>query len=209
MKLITRSTFIVSLLIVTRILSGCFNYPCSEEVYYFDFTKVSTTNLDNSGMWPIESQTDTMKKAAFAFQVNVTGDFPFLGKANQGIQSFGFSSAKAFSKTDCPMLYGANSRIDEISILTLFKISGNIPANSDVSDLFLCSGKTGYYNSELYIPLNQLYPLINQVYEDYPETQFRLFLKNKVEADSARFIINVKLADNTVMADTTNLIFIK
>jgi hypothetical protein len=160
-------------------------------------------------MWPIESQTDTMKKAAFAFQVNVTGDFPFLGKANQGIQSFGFSSAKAFSKTDCPMLYGANSRIDEISILTLFKISGNIPANSDVSDLFLCSGKTGYYNSELYIPLNQLYPLINQVYEDYPETQFRLFLKNKVEADSARFIINVKLADNTVMADTTNLIFIK
>ena len=209
MKLITRSTFIVSLLIVTRILSGCFNYPCSEEVYYFDFTKVSTTNLDNSGMWPIESQTDTMKKAAFAFQVNVTGDFPFLGKANQGIQSFGFSSAKAFSKTDCPRLYGANSRIDEISILTLFKISGNIPANSDVSDLFLCSGKTGYYNSELYIPLNQLYPLINQVYEDYPETQFRLFLKNKVEADSARFIINVKLADNTVMADTTNLIFIK
>jgi hypothetical protein len=160
-------------------------------------------------MWPIESQTDTMKMSAVAFQVNVTGDFPFLGKANEGMQGFGFSSAKAFSKTDCPMLYGANSRIDEISILTLFKINSNIPANSVVSDLFLCSGKSGYYNSELYIPLNQLYPLINQVYEDYPETQFRLFLKNKVEADSAKFIINVKLSDNTVLADTTNLIFIK
>lgn len=209
MKLIIRSAFIVSLLFVTRILSGCFNYPCSEEVYYFDFTKVSTTNLDNSGMWPIQSQNDTMKMSAVAFQVNVTGDFPFLGKVNEGMQGFGFSSAKAFSKTDCPMLYGANSSIDEISIVTLFKISASIPANSDVSHLFLCTRNTGLYNSELYIPLNQIYPLINHVYVDYPEVQFQVFLKTKVEADSAKFQINIKLANNSVLTDTTSLIVIK
>jgi hypothetical protein len=160
-------------------------------------------------MWPIESQTDTMKMSAVAFQVNVTGDFPFLGNANQGMQDFGFSSAKAFSKTNCPMFYGANSRIDEISIVTLFKINGNIPANSDVSHLFLCTRNTGLYNSELYIPLNQIYPLINHVYEDYPEIQFQVFLKTKVEADSAKFQINIKLANNSVLTDTTSLIVIK
>ena len=160
-------------------------------------------------MWPIQSQTDTMRRASVAFQVIVAGDFPYLAHANHGLQGIGFPSAQAFSKTNCPMLYGANSRIDEISIVTLFRINGNIPANSNVSDLFVYTGKTDFYNSELYIPLNQIYPLINHVYVDYPEVQFQLFLKNKVEADSARFIIKVKLAYNTILFDTTRLIFMR
>ena len=208
MKLITKAFFIILLLFVARTLTGCFNYPCSEEVYYFDFAKVSTKNLDNSGMWPTISQTDTMKRSSVAFQVNVAGDFSYLGQQEQEVQGIGFQTAKAFAKTDCPMLYGAENSIENISITTLFNINKSILANSDVSDLFVSTDQTNY-NSALYIPLNQLYPIINHVYVDYPEVKFQVFLKSKVEADSARFVINIKLADNSVLSDTTKLIFIK
>ena len=174
----------------------------------FDFAKVSTKNLDNSGMWPTISQTDTMKRSSVAFQVNVAGDFSYLGQQEQEVQGIGFQTAKAFAKTDCPMLYGAENSIENISITTLFNINKSILANSDVSDLFVSTDQTNY-NSALYIPLNQLYPIINHVYVDYPEVKFQVFLKSKVEADSARFVINIKLADNSVLSDTTKLIFIK
>ena len=159
-------------------------------------------------MWPMQSQTDTMKRASVAFQVIVAGDFPYFVQANHSLQGIGFTSAQAFSKTNCPMLYGANQSIETISIITLFRINNSIAANTDVSNLFVCSAQTSY-NSALYSPLNQLYPIINHVYVDYPEVQFQLFLKNKVEADSARFIINVKLAYNTILFDTTRLIFMR
>ncbi len=208
MKLLTRSLFIITLVFVMRTLSGCYNPVCPDDINYFDFSKVKITNLDNSGMYPTNLLSDTMEKAAVAFEINVSGDFPFMVQAKNHKQGFGFSEANAFSKENCPMLYKANSDIKNISVISLLKINESIPANTDISELFLATDQTRY-GTDLYVPLSQLYNKINHVYNDYQYTRFQLFLTKDVENDSARFVINIKLADNSVLSDTSSLIYIR
>ncbi|MEI8047801.1 MAG: hypothetical protein WCI92_10520 [Bacteroidota bacterium] len=209
MKLITRVFLILSILFILRVFTGCLIHDCPEEVYPFDFEKIEIVNLDNSGMWPAILSSDTLKRAAVAFQVSVSANLPLIGQSGQNSNSSGFSFPTASGKSDCPMLYSANHIIENISVVTAFDLNESYPANADVTSLFLGSDNIGY-GSGLYVPIDELYQKINKArYYDYPETQFRLFYRRTVEKDSARFIIRVKLSDASILSDTTQIIHLR
>jgi hypothetical protein len=209
MKLLTRTFFILSVLFILRVFTGCLIHDCPEEVYPIDFEKIDIINLDNSGMWPAILSGDTMKRSAVAFQVSVSANLPLIGQALQISGSSGFSFPTASGKSDCPMLYSANHTVENISVVTAFDLNESYPANADVTSLFLGSDNVGY-GSGLYVPIDELYQKINKArYFDYPETQFRLFYGRSVEKDSAQFIIRLKLSDATILSDTTRVIHIR
>jgi len=208
MKIVARSTLIITLIFVMRTLTGCFNYECPDGVYYFDFTGIRIQNLDNTGIWPKVMLNDTMKREAVSFQIEVSGDNRLLGKVEKTSFSFGFPGAYAWSKEYCPPVYEANQKIDNLTIVSLLRLTENIPSNTDVTDIFLATEETSY-QTDLYVPITKLYQKINHTYIEYPKTGFRLFLGRGVENDSAQFIIKVRLADNTILADTTRVIHIR
>lgn len=208
MKLIARSSLIITLVFVMRTLTGCFNYDCPEGVYYFDFSSIGIQNLDNSGMWPKVMPGDTMKSAAVSFQIEVSGDSQMVGNVEDLFNVFGFQTACAWSKEYCPPVYEANQKITDLSVVSLLSLNPNSQANTDVTDLFLAT-EANSYQTDLYVPITKLYQKINHTYIEYPKTGFRLFLGRSVENDSAQFIIKVRLADNTILADTTHVIHIR
>jgi hypothetical protein len=209
MKLLKKSVIILCTLFILRTFTGCFTYDCPDDVYTFDFKKLVINNLDNSGKWPSVLKTDTMNKAAVAFQLFLASDLPYFAHSGNKIQGFGFSNTFAFSKTYCPTYYISNQEVKSISVITRLEISAELPANSVVSDLFLGNDETGWYETNLYLPLESLSHKINHTYIDEQAVQFRLFLNRTIENDSAQFIVNVNFADNSIISDTTNLIHIR
>ncbi len=207
MKLFIRSVSIILMLFILRALSGCFNHDCPDDVYPFDFSKIKINNLDNSGMGPKVISNNTMNKAAVAFQVFISSDLSYLGKYRRKTQGFGFSEVNAW--TPCPTYYASNQSVESISVVTLLEISSLIPANTEISDLFLGSDETSWYKTNLYLPLQKLSQKINHTYIDAQEVQFRLFLGREIENDSAQFIVNIEFSDSTSLSDTTHLIFIR
>lgn len=208
MKIIKKTGIIISIVFFVRILSSCFPCDCSDEVFFFDFEKVEIINLDNSQFWVNELEADTMKKAAVAFEIRIKPDEEQYEQYVCNF-SYSFSSAYAFS-CDCSPKFKANQQISKIKIITLFDISDQAKANSDVTDLFVAYKENYYGSNQLYIPIPNLYERINSdIYYDTQVQGFQLFMTQEIQNDSAQFIIEIELSDNRVLSDTTNILTIE
>ncbi|HOW29970.1 MAG TPA: DUF5034 domain-containing protein [Bacteroidales bacterium] len=187
---------------ILRIISGCGD--CPDDPVFFEFTDVSISNLDNSGTWSQVTTSDTMFSEAVAFDISITGYIGPDRYKSTFLRSSGFSSCYAFSK--CPEVLKPVHPITALSVYTLYPLDNDIPENSDVSNLFVAS----QYYGKLYQSLPSLITdLKNKTYYDDFGESFNIYLKSNISNDKARFIISVRLDNDSIISDTTNTIYIK
>lgn len=209
MRTLKKAFLILLVANLLRIIPGC--CECDDTAILFNFNKLSIHNIDNSGDQAMTTASDTMMYEAVAFEVALfdsTGYF--VAKGPQVNRSgFGFGFASAFS-CNCAFPFRSNQFISALRITSLYPISPEIPAGSDVTELF--AGRP----TNNAAPGNSLYispeSLCNQtegkIYYDSGTESFGLFLKVPVAGTRARFVIQTLLSDNTSLCDTTRLITI-
>lgn len=205
MKILKKILIITLVFNLSRIIVSC--CECPADIVKFDYNLVKTEFLRNDSAWTQHSTSDTMYAEAVAFKVMVSDSaaWHFYYAWQAPIASIGFSNAMAFS-CDCSTPFKPNYQIEKLSILSLYDVSQNFPAQSDITSLFyLQKNSYGSLYTELPKYLNEIK---DKVYFDDPTEELRLFLNTKLENDSARFVVNVKLANGIVFTDTTKTIYI-
>jgi hypothetical protein len=210
MRIFKKAMFILLMANVLRIIPGCCN--CDDTPNLFDFNKSDIRNLDNSGEWLSSSASDTMLPGAVAFEVNLYDSLGYFYNeyaASDLFKSIGFTTSQAFS-CDCSWPFMARQFLDDIRITTLYDVSGNILAGSDVTDLFVGKlGRNSSTSSSVYLSLaNIVKQTENKTYYDGGIESFGIFLKPEVENSIAQFTIQLTFSDQRVLTDTTNLIHI-
>jgi len=203
MKLLTKSLLILILVFALRIIHSC---GCPDDPNFFDFDQITVLNLDNSKDYLTSSSTDTMYSSAVAFQINISGIREF---ATLKMDNFILGFSEAIASEKCPLQFKSNQQISKITIITREAISSEIPANTDITDLFL--GLTPIPSSIMYLyePIDNLYNKINQeIFYDDVTTSFQVFCKVNIQNEKAQFAFNVDLTDGRILTGLTNLIHI-
>jgi len=207
MRTLKKVILILLIANIIRIIPGC--CKCDESSMPFNFTKMDIVNLDNSGDWAVTTSLDTMKAGAVAFEIALFDSLGYYYAQEKQGNNSGFSSAKAM-KCDCSFPYQANQYLSSLSITTLNAITPEIPAGSDVSDLFVARPTNNSASgSSLYITLESLCNQTNgKTYYDSGIESFGLFLTVPVAFSQAQFVISASFSDNRELSDTTRLITI-
>lgn len=205
---IPKVVFVLLIAVIIRIIPGCCD--CNEPLQYFNFNTTRLTFIDNAGTYPRPMPGDTMNAAAVAIKLEMAdsaGYFQYSRVLKTGFPGFSTASAWCY----CPIPMKANAWLKQIKITTLYPISDEIAAGTDVSSLFVGSLEYGYYSGgSLYLTLESLCLQTNdKTYQDAGIESFLLFLKPEVAYDSARFAISLSLSDNRILNDTTSLIHIR
>lgn len=208
MKVFRKILIILLIANLVRIIPGCCD--CDGPATFFSFNKTGITNLDNSGIFPQSSASDTMRAAAVAFEVSLYDSTGYWYYAALPAKSgAGFSRATAMS-CDCAYPMQARAHLTNISITTLFPISDQIVAGAEVSGLFAASLRGNYAGDGVYITPEMLCSQTeNKIYYDSGIESFGLFLKPEVQSANARFVMRFTLSDGITLTDTTALITIR
>lgn len=192
---------LIAAVTLLRIISGCGD--CPDDPVFFEFSDLSISNLDNSGAWGEGTSSDSMFDEAVSFRIMINGYFEPVKFQSSFLSSTGFSSCYAF---ECEQILEPIHPIVSTTITTLYPIDNSILENSDVSNLFVASESS---LGNLYQPLNSyIAGLKDKLYFDFSES-FNIYLKSKVLNDKARFIISIRLDNDSIISDTTNTIYIK
>lgn len=200
---IPKVTLLITLAFILKALSGCF-----DPVWDFDFSfnKITVKNLDNSGIYTMDSNWDTMYAAAVAFEVTLS-DETFLASAiTRQVEAplFGFTPASAESPD--PRYYPVH-RITEVSIVTLEAMSPDIPAGTDVTGFFVAHVPHFTSLDFLYLGADELPPVLDQeFYLHEPSVSFQLFCREEIAGNKAQFVITITLSDESTLSATTSLI---
>ncbi len=205
MKRPARIIIIISLAFLLKAISSCVQ-PVYD--FDFDFESITVSNLDNSEVYVMRSDRDTMYSAAVAFEVTISGDqfSAATGPFKNETVLPGFTPASA----DQPEpRYHPMQKITSISIVALEELSSSIPAGSDVTELFVAYVPYFSEMDFLYIRTDQLPSMINrEFYSGEPSVTFRLFCKEDIGNSRAQFVIRATLSDDRTLAATTNMITI-
>lgn len=200
----TRIIIIVASAFFIRVLISCCD--CANMLTYFDYSKLQIESMDNSGARLIQGN-DTLKSEAVAFKVEISGNDSLIYSTNN--VGFGFEQTTAFT-CDCSIPFKSNQTVDSIKIQTIYTISDQILAGTDVTHLFL--GNLAVNSSEskgLYTTLDKIIEDVNStVLFDSQTYVFYLFLKQKIETDKAGFIIKIYFSDKTVLTQFTPIVTI-
>jgi hypothetical protein len=197
-------TLLLSVIFILKTITSCID-P-AEWDFELSFNKITITNLDNSGIYPTETNSDIMYAPAVAFTVTLSDETILASGVNRrSNNSFtGFTPAYAMSPE--PRYYPLN-RITGISIVTLEAMSPEIPAGTDVTGLFAACVPRFNAPGFLYIDSSELLSAIDRdFYPDEPSVTFQLFCREEIAGDKAQFEINITLSDESTLSATTNLI---
>lgn len=201
-----RVTLVISLAFILKVVTSCID-P-AEWDHEFSFNKITVKNLDNSGIYPTETESDIMHARAVAFTVTIADDMILAsGVDRRSNDSFtGFTPASA--EPPEPRYYPLN-RITGISIVTLEAMSTGIPAGTDVTGLFAALVPQFKTPGFLYIDSGELLSALDQdFYPGDPSVTFLLFCREEISGDNAQFEITITLSDESTLSATTNLITI-
>jgi len=197
---------IMALAGIIRLIPGCCD--CDESTVPFSFNKTDIVNLDNSGEWAVTTTTDTMKPGAVAFEVALFDSLGYFYAPEPSLNSIGFGQAKAMS-CDCSIPFSANQYLTSIRITSLYALTPEIIAGSDVSGHFVARPTNNSSTGSLYSSLESICKQTEgKTYYDSGVESFGLFLRIPVENIRARFIIDIYLSDETILRDTTHMITI-
>ncbi|MBK6345288.1 MAG: hypothetical protein IPF68_05020 [Bacteroidales bacterium] len=207
MRIFKKAILILAIFFILRIIPGCCD--CDESTIPFNFNSIDIINLDNSGEWAVTTNSDTMKPGAVAFEVALFDSLGYFYAAGPSLNSIGFGQAKAM-RCDCSMPFSANQSLKSIRITSLYALTPEIDAGSEVSGYFVGRPTNNSSTGALYTSLESICgQTIGKTYYDSGVESFGLFLTVPVENDCARFAVSIKLSDNTILTDTTRLIFIQ
>jgi hypothetical protein len=207
MRIFKKAFLIIAVSVILRMIPGCCD--CDESTIPFNFNKIETINLDNSGEWAVTTQSDTMKPEAVAFELALFDSTGYYYAHEPSLNLPGFGQAKAMS-CDCSFPFKANQYLSNIRIISLYALSPEIAAGSDVSDFFVASPTNNSSSGSLYSSLETIcQESKGKTYYDSGIESFGLYLTIPAENNQARFVINIWFSDNSMLSDTTRLISIK
>jgi hypothetical protein len=198
----TRITVLISLAFLLKAVSSCIQ-PVFD--FDFDFNKITVTNLDNSDVYVMRNDRDTMYSSAIAFEVTLSDEeFLAAGSLPKAETAFpGFTPATAMSPES---LYHPRHHITALRIVTLEEMSPAIPAGSDVTGLFVAYVPR-YSEGFLYIITDELLTMINRdFYPGEPSVSFQLFCNQDITASRVLFAITVTLSDESMLTAQTGIV---
>lgn len=206
MKVVVKSLTVVLFVFLIRLLSGC----CDCDNYYseqkFNFEKLQIFNLNNDGKVAVESNIDTMNRESVAFQVLFTSNGTNFLKKETALTGFGFSKASATEECNCPPTFIPEIPIKDFAIRTSFSFN-KWPAGADVSDsMNYYIGK--YAGTGLYLSKDQVILDITRSKFGFDGIAFQFFAPNEVVSDSAQFVVEFTLSDNTVISNSTHRVYL-
>lgn len=200
--LMKKIMFVLFLIFIVRLFVSCCR--CSDETTPMQLNEITIKNLCTAGDYGdvIYNETDAMSSSKVAFKVIVADstidtyiEYYACNNAN-----WGFSAASATS-CDCYQLFKPEQQIVDIRIFSLLKMSEQIAANTDVTKYFVAIPSA----SQLYTPIDKLYPLINRdVIIGGPTIDMSFFCKLNIENTKAQFVVNIELSDGRMLSAFTN-----
>lgn len=205
MKRPLRILVLISLAFILKVVSSCVRPSFDFE---FDFSKITVTNLDNSDIYAMRSDRDTMYSEALAFEVTLSDDELFAdgGLLKTETAFPGFTPASAMSPE---FRYHPRHQIISINIVTLEELSPSVPAGSDVTQLFVANVPHYFTRDFLYIKADELSSIFNlEYYPGEPSVTFQLFCREEILNSKARFSITATLSDDSTLAAATSMITI-
>lgn len=205
-KLLGIVVLIKLMLSCCSIFGGC---ECNNPPIIYSLNVVEISSNNHSGLIGAIPDTDTMFCESVSFSVTLRDTnfyYPYYAykQVYRGLP--GFTSSYAYSD-DCDPLFSLNEKIEKVEIITLFQINPSIPLGTDVAELFAAES-SNYPNNGLYATLTDVVNYLNTSISNFPNISFEVFLKEKVENSSARFVFNLHLSDGRVLTDTTSLVVI-
>jgi hypothetical protein len=201
MKTFKRISVIIIIFNLVRLFQGCNDY--TQQIILFDLNKIHVSNINNAGLHAEQAGSDTMFSEAVAFRIELSDTMNYIHLSALKPAGIGISSCLA--KEPSPS-YKPGQMIETISIISLFDISGAIPANTEVTAYF-CYGFDNYsVPGDLYLSWDQLEEILNEWSFNNKKISFDLFFKENIQAGFAQFEITLGLSDGSTLRDTTSLI---
>jgi len=198
---------ILSVVFFSRLLFSCCD--CDNSSIPFDINNASIENIENSGEWPGINPTDIMQSQAAAFKITLGTDSIVFAAANcYSLNNLGFT--KAFS-CECSTPYHPNQKITDIRISNIYSINTSIPINTELSnDHFVYAKENWNSFSEMYLSKESFLETINpEIVSDTPEFSFMIFLKDKIENNTAQFLITIELSNGESLVLQTRILTIQ
>jgi hypothetical protein len=207
MRILKKATLILLIANIIRIIPGC--CECDDSTMPFNFNKIDIINLDNSGDWAITTSSNTMLPEAVAFEVALFDSLGYYYAYEPSLNLGGIGYARAM-RCDCAFPLKANQHLTSIKITSLYSLTPEIDAGSDVSGLFVAQPTNNSSPGSLYSSLESTCNQSNgKTYYDGGIESFGLYLTIPVENDRARFVFSIIFSDDTMLSDTTRLITIQ
>jgi hypothetical protein len=201
MKTIKRISVIVIIFNLVRLFQGCNDFP--QQIILFDLNKMNVSNIDNSGLNALQTESDTMFSEAVAFRIELSDTTNFIHLSALKPAGIGIFSCLA---NEPEPSFKPGQMIETIGIVSLFDISVVIPANTDVTAYF-CYGTENYsVPGDLYLSWDQLKEILNDWSYDNKRVSFNLFFKENIQAAAAQFTVLLELSDGSTLHATTALI---
>ncbi len=198
--------FILFLIFVIRVFTACCR--CSDETTTIHFNDIRIVPNGQSYYTNelLNYNTDTMFNSGLSFTVALSDTtirfYPYDFSAV--LSKFSFATANA-TTCDCFQVFRFDEEIVKISVYNLYELTPDIPANSNITDLFLIDS----YKSRLYNTIDNAIPEINLRRTSInPSLEINLFCKETILNDSAQFIVNVLLSDNTTLSTFTPIFYL-
>ncbi len=198
MKTIKKLIFILGLTFILKVITSCI-FPEAQVISFYP-EDLHIQLLDNSTYRVGETDHDTIPRGAVAFSLQITENMPMAAQFGKGIQLF--TTATATSPPDPE--YIIENPVKDIYVTTLFDLNTTFTKGTDVTSLFLFGDR----NQFLYETRETA--IENQFVDTYPEVAitFDMFLQPAVEIDSAQFVVQLILEDETTLSDTTEIIYL-
>jgi hypothetical protein len=207
MRILKKAILILLIANIIRIIPGC--CECDDSTMPFNFNKIDIINLDNSGDWAITTSSNTMMPEAVAFEVALFDSLGYYYAYEPSLNLGGIGYAQAM-RCDCAFPLRANQYLTSIKITSLYSLTSDIHAGSDVSGLFVAQPTNNASSGSLYISLESICNQSNgKTYYDSGIESFGLYLTIPVENSRARFVISAIFSDDSMLSDTTRLITIQ
>lgn len=182
------------------LLEFCIGYCPDPQPVPFNYTRMETFVPETT--FPSE----------VSVRIRLSDTVPWEPWSDRRLVHFGFPRAYGLSCED-PFFPVPNQIITGIQIKTLHHISTAFPALSDVSNSFYGLEEGGF----LFVKLNDFIwnranfraRFLHHEFQSRPFSEFRLYLRERVENTTAQFVVQVALSDGSSHIDTTRAITIK
>lgn len=170
----------------------------------FNYNTLRLVGIDNSGQYLRSySPIDTMYAEAVALNLTLSDSIHhYAQNFNKILASISFTPAMA---TSIDFSFIPVSKIEEIKVITLFDLDGEIKAGDDISQHIVYAMNS---NFEMYKNSHQAIAKLN-VTQSEPSSSIGIILKKRVNNTKAQFKVNVLLNNNhelSCVSDTLTII---
>lgn len=197
---------VITLIFVIKLVASCCR--CNNEPEIIQLNTLSTELLSNTNSrgefvnYPTDTLLSTKTGIMLLLSDSLYSEFNDCFCSN--FSGFSFTNTSA-TTCDCYPVYTHEEQLLSIRIISLFDISPELPAYSDVTDHFVIQ----LPQSLLYTSVNDALRELNTINTSaYPQKRIHLYLKDRIHYSKAQFVLEIELNNGKKLTTTTKQITI-